>query len=79
MSPELFQIITQAGFGGLLVWLLVHTQRETARREDRLMRVLEKYGEQLNGVVRALSAINARLGDIDQRLEAIEYIEGPQE
>ena len=66
MSPELLNLIVQGGFAGLAVWLIFDTRREAARRESRLLSIIEKQGEQLERIAKSLSAIEVRLDAIEE-------------
>ena len=57
VSSDLFQLIVQAGFAGLFVWLLLRTQDRQDKREDRLMQQLDVYSSKMPEIIKALEIL----------------------
>lgn len=56
---DLIPTLTQFGFTGVAIFLLIYVLRESSKREDRMVGLLGKYSEQLANISNTL----ARLSD----------------
>jgi peptidoglycan hydrolase CwlO-like protein len=63
--------IMQGPYAVLFVLLLVHTQKQATKREERLMEHLEKTSQTLSAIHFNLMELEAKLMDQDAKLDEI--------
>lgn len=75
VSAEFINLLVQAGFAGLFVWLLLRTQDRQDKREDALIGTLNKYGDSLPAMVKSQEELTRLVRTMDARMERMEQIE----
>ena len=63
LMPETIAYLTNGGFAILFVWLLIDTRKDSTKREDKLMAVLEKQTNTLAALARNLKDIEDKMPD----------------
>lgn len=72
MSQNLIDFfVTQGVFALLFVWLLINTRQEAVKREERLMKHLERTSETLSAIHFNLMELEAKMMDQDAKLDEI--------
>ncbi len=65
LTPEQITALVNTGFAALFVWLVVYILRDTSKREERLMKLIEDQAKQLFSIANTLSFIDSRLEHIE--------------
>jgi hypothetical protein len=60
-TPDLLNVIADGGSFALCVFLVIYVMRESSKREDRLMAMLDKYSEKIGQMAKALELIESKI------------------